>query len=580
MINFIKRSYSAFKIKNASGTVISPATEAKQDTIIVDTGVIKGDTTSIDGKITACDTGAVVVATSALPSGASTSAKQLADDHNVTVSNMIAEVETGLATLVKQNENIFHNSKGVPASYTKQSANSEDYLINIGQLTKLRLRPRILNEQVESSKTIQGTVTSTNIVGQIFKASQNNINGIHLAIESAASTVFDDFEYANDGALQTAWVTSGASPATDPTLETTIVDVGSKSMKLPMDALANEWIRTVASTDYSGYTGHIHVYQEKEYNKCKLRFFVGDGTNTASLPLLAIQKNLWYELDISMDALTDDQAGVTDLTAITKIGFRVEDKEGGKNVYIDHMVAIAGGGSFNVKLFDMGATIPISGTSELFDATQYTTLGDLGITGQQVSEIEVSLLGGLRIYPIKEFVAGAAIDVTGNELITIDNYYAITINYIDTNLSVYGSDNCGVGETCYNNGFAFNSADELTGTTIIEIGTYNNLNFAIFSVQDVYLINMRFFANAVPGTTSDSAHFSFYTKTKDFKRFNTIIASANARQTFQASDLKEMPPFLEKGGMLKGEYNDDYSDDVTSVNLGMRYLYIPPTVNG
>ena len=36
----------------------------------------------------------------------------------------------------------------------------------------------------------------------------------------------------------------------------------------------------------------------------------------------------------------------------------------------------------------------------------------------------------------------------------------------------------------------------------------------------------------------------------------------------------------QKGGMLKGEYNDDYSDDVTSVNLGMRYLYIPPTVNG
>jgi len=41
-----------------------------------------------------------------------------------------------------------------------------------------------------------------------------------------------------------------------------------------------------------------------------------------------------------------------------------------------------------------------------------------------------------------------------------------------------------------------------------------------------------------------------------------------------------MPPFVEKGGMLKVEYNDDYSDDVSSVFLGMRYLYIPPTVNG
>jgi hypothetical protein len=45
---------------------------------------ISGDTTSINGKITACDTGAVVVSSSALPSGAATSANQLADGHNVT----------------------------------------------------------------------------------------------------------------------------------------------------------------------------------------------------------------------------------------------------------------------------------------------------------------------------------------------------------------------------------------------------------------------------------------------------------------------------------------------------------------
>ena len=36
--------------------------------------------------------------------GLSTSAKQLADDHNVTVSNMIAAVETGLATSAAQTD--------------------------------------------------------------------------------------------------------------------------------------------------------------------------------------------------------------------------------------------------------------------------------------------------------------------------------------------------------------------------------------------------------------------------------------------------------------------------------------------
>ena len=67
---------------------------------------IAGDTTSIDGKITACNTGAVVISsgtvaatqsgtwnvtnvsgTVSLPTGAATSAKQLADGHNVTIDN-------------------------------------------------------------------------------------------------------------------------------------------------------------------------------------------------------------------------------------------------------------------------------------------------------------------------------------------------------------------------------------------------------------------------------------------------------------------------------------------------------------
>jgi len=77
-----------------------------------------------------------------------------------------------------------------------------------------------------------------------------------------------------------------------------------------------------------------------------------------------------------------------------------------------------------------------------------------------------------------------------------------------------------------------------------------------------------------------NSSFTMYTKTTAYKRFNTIVASARARLLFQASDLREMPVFIEKGGMLKSEYNDDYTDDVSEVELGMRYLYIPPTVNG
>ena len=58
---------------------------------------LKGDPTNNNALYTNA-----TVSSSTLPTGASTSAKQLADDHNVTVSNMIPDVETGLATSAKQ----------------------------------------------------------------------------------------------------------------------------------------------------------------------------------------------------------------------------------------------------------------------------------------------------------------------------------------------------------------------------------------------------------------------------------------------------------------------------------------------
>jgi len=74
----------------ASGAITETnSTAILADTAAMDTNLatIAGDTTSLDSKVTACDTGAVTVAASALPTGAATAAKQLADGHNVTVDN-------------------------------------------------------------------------------------------------------------------------------------------------------------------------------------------------------------------------------------------------------------------------------------------------------------------------------------------------------------------------------------------------------------------------------------------------------------------------------------------------------------
>lgn len=77
-------------VAGGEGTISSATqrvTIATDDDGVAHLATIAGDTTSVDGKITACDTGAVVVATSALPAGAATAAAQLADGHNVTVDN-------------------------------------------------------------------------------------------------------------------------------------------------------------------------------------------------------------------------------------------------------------------------------------------------------------------------------------------------------------------------------------------------------------------------------------------------------------------------------------------------------------
>ncbi len=69
------------------------ATSALQTTGNTSLSTIAGDTTSIDGKITACNTGAVVVSSSALPTGAATSANQ------TTANTHLSEIEGAVETI-------------------------------------------------------------------------------------------------------------------------------------------------------------------------------------------------------------------------------------------------------------------------------------------------------------------------------------------------------------------------------------------------------------------------------------------------------------------------------------------------
>jgi len=459
---------------------------------------------------------------------------------------------------------------GVPSTFTKQAASGEAFLIQKGQLNKLRLRPQIMNEHAESSRNVQGVVSSGNIVGQVFRASQDNINGLNLTLESAAGVVFDDFEsYENDAALQTAWE-EGTNLAT---LETSILppDGDTQAMKMPTTTLGDEWVKTVPPTDYTGFNGKMIFRQSSEYSKLKMRFFIGDGTNTKSAPVIAPGKDTWFDYQVTEGALTEDGGGTTNAVAITKVGFRVEAKEVGQFAYVDNMVAVPPPGEVEVKLWNMGATLPTSGAVSLNNGTQYTKLGDLGITGVQASSVTVDLIGGKRMYHINNFVAGVALEIPANEPLTKDDYYAVTIHHVDTVVNVYGPNEA--WDNYYENGYAFTAPDE--ATNIAAVGADADLMFIVFSTQDAYLFEVTVLADDVPNGNTKT---TFYIEDENMRRTDVLVSGIKAVQAITTQLPR--PFFVVKGSKMEQEYNDDFTDPVSSINLITSYYFIPPTVHG
>ena len=463
-------------------------------------------------------------------------------------------------------------SNFVPGTYNKQTASSGKFSIQKGELNKLRIRQQILNEHCESSKDVQGVVTSSLIVGQIFKASQDNINGINLTMESAAAVSMDDFEsYADSAALQVAWVET-TNPAL---LETTIVNEGTQSMDLPLDANNDEWVKTVSSTNYTDYTFNFDYNQTviSGGGGATVRFWIGDGTNTKSLNIVVPAANDWNNISINENAMADDGGTTPVMTAITKIGFRVTTRKVNAEAYVDALTATPSPGTVELKLWNMGTTIPTTAVTSIDDGTQYTKLGDAGISGLQEASVILQLIGGKRMYNLDAFVAGVALEIPTNEILIPGNYYALTINYVDTNVSVYGPA-VSFATNYYVNGYSFTAPDEATAIT--KLGTYNDCMFMIFSTQDAYITNIGQIADAEPNGDSLS---SMYVEDENMKVTDIGLTGAQGNK-ITTIDLISIPMFMSKGSKFEQYYNDDATDSVTTITLGFRYRYIPPTTNG
>lgn len=460
----------------------------------------------------------------------------------------------------------------IQSSFSKQTSVSRSFQIQKGQLNHYRFRQAVLNEHVETARSVQDVVESGVIVGQIFKASQDNINGLMLTLESAAWVVLDDFEgYANDGALQAVWVESGTDLAV---LSTTIVKTGTQSMELPMDAtLDDEWQDTISAKDYTAYTFSLDYYQTVSVAFGTIDFYIGDGTNTKSITLTVQNENEWTHFDIDETALSED-VGTTDMANITEIGFRLSDTFPNATAYVDDLSATPAPGSVNLKLFDMTSTLPVDGVTKLSDGTQYTQLGDLGLNGGNVvSEVPLQLVGGKREYFVTKFAAGAALEIPGNQVLTKGNYYALTINYVDTDVSVYGS-NPDFATTYYNNGFAFTAASE--SAVMSAIGDYNDIQFGIFSTQSVHLNTFLKEYDAVPG---QAAKENVRVEDMDMKITGIITQNSTPAQVILA-EFRDRTFYFPKGGKFEVNHSDDPTDDTTQVNILIGYIYEPPAANG
>ena len=463
---------------------------------------------------------------------------------------------------------VFNQPGGAPDGFTKITSNATTAPISKGVLNKISFVPRILNEHVESSAMVHSTVTATNIVGQIFQASKDNISALMLTLESAQGVVIDDFEsYVDNAELQAVWTTPGANPAL---LEQTIVYSGTKAMRLQTIADAEEWSRSSAPQDYTGYTGKFRAYFSNDFTQQQVAVYIEDSVgNSKSFVLTQDSAGVWCDCSVNEAAMIEDQVAITDIEDITTIGYRVVLKRPGSFVIIDDLSSAPPPGDLRIKLWDMGTTIPDDGVTSIDDGVQYEQIG-----AAQAASFILPLQGGKRIYHLERFFAGIDKDDPDNETLNIDHYYILQLEYIDTEVNVHGPD-MALAVDFYTNGFCFDTPDE--ATPITRIGPYSNIMFGILSTQEVYFVSVGWRFNAEPNGNSSILVFL---EDKNKTITDIVVDHEESPEQEFEFNAESRPMYLADGGKLEFYYNDDFSDSVRAISGEARFWYEPPVVNG
>jgi hypothetical protein len=481
-----------------------------------------------------------------------------------------------------------NTDENVPRTYSRMMETTVDQPINPGQLNKIRLRPMVLNEHAESSREAMDVVEAANIVGQVFKASQDNINTIGLTLESAATlTDIDLVEQANDAALQLDWVASTARLATlDAAIKSSRLS-STKSMTVPMTNLSDKWTYTKAAGtwDMSNATIEFDYYQNFSSSVAAMTVSINDGVASsvsAALGIAPDEAAAWKHFSVPVASLT----GTADASAITNIFFTVSDRASGAAAHIDNVQFRPEPGSVDLKLWDCGSTLPVADGAS-FDLTtdaSAVNIGDLGIGGSVAATFRLPLKGGQQLYHVHGFAVGTAKEIPANVPMTPGNYYALTINYVDTDVTVYGPDTS-YEIDYYQNGYAFftsaENADIAKIPGAVGAGAYSDLMFQIYSTDDIYIRRIGFqtkdSSNAAAQPGAD-VEIKLYSEDADMRV--CPIGIEHRASADHEEDLTSAPLFMEKGGKAEIYYSAGVTDDVVELIMELSYYYKPPTVNG
>ncbi|GAG26813.1 unnamed protein product, partial [marine sediment metagenome] len=189
--------------------------------------------------------------------------------------------------------------------------------------------------------------------------------------------------------------------------------------------------------------------------------------------------------------------------------------------------------------------------------------------GGVVSQVNVEMRGGKQLYTTRAFVAGPALEIPDNTILTVSNYYALTFNYVDTDVLIYGP-NTTYSNNYYLSGFAFTTPD--TNTTITALGTYNDCMFGIMSTQDAYLNTIVKFYDAVPGANATEMLFI---EDRNMVVTEPIVGESRPLQSIQA-EFVDTKPYMPKGSKFEVYHNDDPTDSSSFASVLIGYLFEPP----